>query len=134
MNCNDYVSAVSNLSVLMSKFDVTRPSNFHKVLKTSVLVVLMYEAKKSFAIVLTMSRCHFDEMVTAHRNEVLTSFSQSLLFDSPVCHKLRSRDPFYGGRERTRPVSRRGYHLFMLSPPRQISLSETGLGTRKGNI
>ena len=35
-NCNDYVSAVSNLSVLMSKFDVTRPSNFHKVLKTSV--------------------------------------------------------------------------------------------------
>ena len=36
MNCNDYVSAVSNLSVLMSKLDVTRPSNFRKVLKTSV--------------------------------------------------------------------------------------------------
>ena len=42
----------------------------------------MYEAKKSFAIVLTMSRCHFDEMVTAHRNEVLTSFCQSLFFSS----------------------------------------------------
>ena len=42
----------------------------------------MYEAKKSFAIVLTMSRCHFDEMVTGHRNEVLTSFCQSLLFSS----------------------------------------------------
>ena len=55
-------------------------------------------------------------------------------FPTPVCHKLRSRDPFYGGRERTRPVSRRGYHLFMLSPPLKISLSETGLGTRKGNI
>ena len=54
--------------------------------------------------------------------------------NNSVCHKLRSRDPFYGGRERTRPVSRRGYHLFMLSPPLQISLSETGLGTRKGNI
>ena len=36
MNFNDQVSAVSNLSVLMSKFDVMRPCNFHKVLKTSV--------------------------------------------------------------------------------------------------
>ena len=36
MNSNDYVSTVSDLSVPMSKFDVTRPSNFHKVLKTSV--------------------------------------------------------------------------------------------------
>ena len=62
------------------------------------------------------------------------SYPQLFSFPSSVCHKLRSRDPFYGGRERTRPVSRRGYHLFMLSPPLQISLSETGLGTRKGNI
>ena len=31
---NDYVNVVSNLSVSMSKFDVMRPSNFHKVLKT----------------------------------------------------------------------------------------------------
>ena len=36
MNFNDYVSTVSNLSVVMSKFDVTRPCNFHKVLKNSV--------------------------------------------------------------------------------------------------
>ena len=38
MNFNDHVSAVSNLSVLMSKFDVMRPCNFHKVLKTSVRI------------------------------------------------------------------------------------------------
>ena len=38
------------------------------------------KARKSFAIVLTTSRCHFDEVVTAHRNEVLYSFCQSLLF------------------------------------------------------
>ena len=37
MNFNDHISTVSNLSVLMSKFDVMRPCNFHKVLKTSVL-------------------------------------------------------------------------------------------------
>ena len=36
MNSNDYVNAVFGLSVPMSKFDVTRPSNFHEVLKTSV--------------------------------------------------------------------------------------------------
>ena len=29
------------------------------------------EANESFAVVLTMSRCHFDEIVTAHWNEVL---------------------------------------------------------------
>ena len=39
MNSNDYVSTVSGLSVPMSKFDVTRPSNFHKVLKTSVFAI-----------------------------------------------------------------------------------------------
>ena len=33
MNHNDYVSVVSNLSVLMPKFDVMIFSNFHKVLK-----------------------------------------------------------------------------------------------------
>ena len=38
----------------------------------ATFVVLMCddEANESFAIVLTMSRCHFDEIVTAHRNEV----------------------------------------------------------------
>ena len=36
MNSNDYVSVASDLSVIMSKFEVTRPYNFHKVLKTSV--------------------------------------------------------------------------------------------------
>ena len=35
------------------------------------VVLICNEAKESFAIVLTTSRCHFDEMVTAHRNEVL---------------------------------------------------------------
>ena len=47
VNCNDYVSAVSNLSVLMSKFDVTRPSNFHKVLKTSVSRVFEFTHRSS---------------------------------------------------------------------------------------
>ena len=33
----------------------------------AIFVVLMCdEAKESFAIVLTMSRCHSDEMMTAH--------------------------------------------------------------------
>ena len=36
MNFNDYASAVSDLSVLMSKFDVTRRCNFYRVLKTFV--------------------------------------------------------------------------------------------------
>ena len=35
---HDYESAVSDLSVLMSKIDVMRPSNFHKVLKNSVFL------------------------------------------------------------------------------------------------
>ena len=35
------------------------------------VVLICDEAKESLAIVLTTSRCHFDEMVTAHRNEVL---------------------------------------------------------------
>ena len=35
------VSTVSDVSVPMSKFDVTRPSNFHKVLKTSVQIYLL---------------------------------------------------------------------------------------------
>ena len=39
MNSNDYINVVSELSVLMSKFDVTRPSNFHEVPKTSILSV-----------------------------------------------------------------------------------------------
>ena len=38
MNNNDYINTVSDLSVPMSKFDMTRPSNFHRVLKTSVLI------------------------------------------------------------------------------------------------
>ena len=43
----------------------------------AIFIVLMCdEAKESFAIELTTSRCHFDEMVTADRNEVLTSFCQ----------------------------------------------------------
>ena len=43
----------------------------------AIFVVFMRdEAKESLAIVLTTSRCHFDEMVTAHRNEVLISFCQ----------------------------------------------------------
>ena len=38
----------------------------------AIFVVLMWdEANESFAIVLTTSRCHFDEMVIARRNEVL---------------------------------------------------------------
>ena len=42
----------------------------------AIFVVLMCdEAKESFAIVLKTIRCHFDEMVTAHRNEVLISFA-----------------------------------------------------------
>ena len=37
MNCNDdYENAVSNFPIPLSKFDVMKPSNFHKVLKTSV--------------------------------------------------------------------------------------------------
>ena len=34
----DYINTISNLSFPMSKFDVMRPSNFHKVLKNSVHV------------------------------------------------------------------------------------------------
>ena len=46
-----------------------------------IFVVLMCdEGKESLAIVLTMSRCHFDEMVTAHRNEILISFCQRSYF------------------------------------------------------
>ena len=43
----------------------------------AIFVVLMCdEAKESLAIVLTRIRCHFNEMVTAHWNEVLkTSIS-----------------------------------------------------------
>ena len=37
MNFNDHVRAVSNLSVQMPKFDVTRLSDFHEVLKNSVV-------------------------------------------------------------------------------------------------
>ena len=36
MNHNHYVNVVSNLSVQMPKFDVTRLSDFHEVLKNSV--------------------------------------------------------------------------------------------------
>ena len=47
----------------------------------AILVVLMCdEAKESLAIVLTTSRCQFDEMVTAHRNEVLISFCKRSYF------------------------------------------------------
>ena len=42
MNSNDYVSTVSDLSVPLSNFDVTRPSNFHKVRKTSVSSLPFY--------------------------------------------------------------------------------------------
>ena len=40
MNSNDYASVVSDLSVIMSKFEVTRPYNFHEVLKTSVIIAV----------------------------------------------------------------------------------------------
>ena len=58
MNSNDYVSVVSDLSVVMSKSEVTRPNNFHKVLKTSVSVTnaivfdltLYYMQRTSFAV------------------------------------------------------------------------------------
>ena len=41
----------------------------------AIFVVLMCdEAKESLAIVQTRSRCHFDEVVTTHRNEVLILF------------------------------------------------------------
>ena len=47
----------------------------------AIFVVLMCdEAKESLAIVLTTSRCHFDEMLTAYRNEVLISFCQMSYF------------------------------------------------------
>ena len=47
----------------------------------AIFVVLMCdEANESFTIVLTTSRCHFDEMVTAYRNEVLISFCQRSYF------------------------------------------------------
>ena len=35
---NDYLNAVSSLLVPMSKFDMMRPLNFHKGLKTSVRI------------------------------------------------------------------------------------------------
>ena len=43
---------------------------------TFVVFKMCDEAKESLAIVLTTSRCHFDEMVTAHRNQVMISFCQ----------------------------------------------------------
>ena len=42
------------------------------------VVLICDEAKESFAIVLTTSRCHFEEMVTGHRYEALISFCQRL--------------------------------------------------------
>ena len=56
----------------------------------AIFVVLMCddEAKESFAIVLTTSRCHFDEMVTAHRNEVLISFCQRSHFARSSSRRL----------------------------------------------
>ena len=56
---------------------------------TAIFVVLMCddEAKESFAIVLTTSRCHFDEMVTAHRNEVW--------FPTSVASLARPRTAFW---------------------------------------
>ena len=36
MNQSDYVCAVSDLSVPLSKFDMTKPSDFYKVLQNSV--------------------------------------------------------------------------------------------------
>ena len=47
----------------------------------AIFVVLMCdEAKESLAIVLTTSKCHFDEMVKAYRNEVLIPFCQKSYF------------------------------------------------------
>ena len=34
------------------------------------------------------------------------------VFQVSVCHKLRSRDPFYGGRERALPATRKGISTF----------------------
>ena len=45
-----------------------------------IFVVMCDEAKESLAIVLTTSRCHSDEMLIAHRNEVLISFCQRYYF------------------------------------------------------
>ena len=47
----------------------------------AIFVVLMCdEAKVSLVIVLTTSRCHFDEMVTAQLTDVLISFCQRSYF------------------------------------------------------
>ena len=47
---NDYKNAVSKLSVSMSKADVTRLSNFRKVLKNSVLVSIHTVPRRSLCI------------------------------------------------------------------------------------
>ena len=52
MNHNDYLRAVSELSVPMSKADVMRLSNFHKALKNSVTEKAGNHFAKTLAILM----------------------------------------------------------------------------------
>ena len=54
----------------------------------SFVALMCDEAKESFVIVLNMSSCHFDEIVTAHWNEFLISFCQRSHFARSSCRQL----------------------------------------------
>ena len=50
---------------------ITREDLWYSYSAAIFVVLMCDEGNESFAIVLTMSRCHFDQIMTAHRNEVL---------------------------------------------------------------
>ena len=87
----------------------------------AILVVLMCdEAKEPLAVVLTTIRCHFDEMVTAHRNEVLISFCQRSYFFAcfarSSCGRLfLSLGPLIQGMNRLNIHLNVSHHLFKIS-------------------
>ena len=57
---HDYESAISDLSVLMTKIDVTRPSNFHQVLKNCVLYSLRKTVGTDSGYVTSSSDSNFE--------------------------------------------------------------------------
>ena len=70
--------------------------DLHYSYRAAIFVAFMCdEAKESLAIVLTTRRCHFDEMVTAHRNEVLISFCQRSYPIPSLTSFARPADGFY---------------------------------------
>ena len=84
MNINDYVSVVSRLSVIMSKFEVTRPYNFHKVLKTSVLNIRPVPDKT----VTTAAQVLFDHVFPKFGFPAVLQSDRGGEFLSAVLHRI----------------------------------------------